>query len=340
MRSVVVVKPNEVVVRELPRPAPGPYQALVKTDVCAVCNATDAKVVAGHFPGLDDYPLVLGHEATGVVEAVGEKVTGFKVGDRLLSGMLFDFGDSGYFSGWGGMSDYTLANDHDAMVRDGLADAEHGWYECHEVQSVVPVGISADDAALLCTWREVYSGIEVFGIEPSDRVLVYGAGPVGLSFVKFGKLLGWNWIGLVDPLGWKRNLAKSFGADEVFAPDDEQVRAFGPFDAIIDAVGSPKIMNAAVSMIKMEGKICVYGVLADNAFTLDKSTGPYNFNLLIHQWPTRRRERAAMTPLCEWIKDGKLSADEYVTARYPVEQIYDALEAVRSGKILKCLIDF
>lgn len=339
MRSVVVVRPNEVEVRELPKPVPGPYQALVKTDVCAVCNATDAKVVAGHFPGLSDYPLVLGHEATGIVEAVGEKVTGFRVGDRLLSGMLFEFGDSGCFSGWGGMCDYTLANDHDAMVADGTADEAHGWYECHEVQSVVPEGISADDAALLCTWREVYSGIEVFGIQPGQRVLIYGAGPVGLSFVKFGKLLGWEWVGLVDPLAWKRDLALKMGADQVFTPD-ESPAPFGPFDAIVDAVGSPKIMNAAVPMIKMEGKICVYGVLADDAFTLDKSTGPYNFNLLIHQWPTRRRERAAMAPLCDWIRQGRLSADEYVTARYPVEQIDEALAAVKSGTILKCLIDF
>ena len=340
MRSVVVVEPNRVEVRDLPKPTLGPYQALVRTDVCAVCNATDAKVVAGHFPGLSDYPLVLGHEATGIVEAVGAKVTGFKVGDRLLSGMLFDFGDSGCASGWGGMSDYTLANDHDAMKADGAADEAHGWFECHEVQNVVPEGISADDASLLCTWREVYSGIEVFGLKAGDRVLIYGAGPVGLSFVKFGRNLGWKWIGLVDPLEWKRNLATKMGADAVFAPGDDSVRSFGPFDAIVDAVGSPKIINAAVPMIKMEGKICVYGVLGEDSFTLDKGPGPYNFNLLIHQWPTRTRERAAMTPLCDWIRAGKLSAEEYVTHRYPVTKINEALDAIKGGTVLKCLIDF
>lgn len=340
MRSVVVVEPNRVEVRDLPKPLPGPYQALVKTDVCAVCNATDAKLVAGHFPGVDAYPLALGHEATGIVEAVGEKVTAFKVGDRLLSGMLFDFGDADCASGWGGMSDYTLANDHDAMKANGVADAEHGWFECHEVQNVVPAGISADDAALLCTWREVYSGIEVFGIQPGNRVLVYGAGPVGLSFVKFGRNLGWDWIGLVDTLPWKRDLALKMGASAVFAPDDEKIPALAPYDAIVDAVGSPAIINAAIPMIKMEGRICVYGVLADDELTLNKGAGPYNFNLLIHQWPTRVRERAAMTPLCDWIRAGKLSAAEYVTDRYPVEKINDALAAIKSGKVLKCLIDF
>ena len=67
MRGIVVTEPNKTELRELAKPKPGPYQALVRTDICAMCNSTDAKVVAGHFPGLDSYPLVLGHEATGIV---------------------------------------------------------------------------------------------------------------------------------------------------------------------------------------------------------------------------------------------------------------------------------
>ncbi|MBR5627437.1 MAG: alcohol dehydrogenase catalytic domain-containing protein [Thermoguttaceae bacterium] len=341
MRSVVVVEPNKVEIRELKNPTPGPYQALVRTDICAMCNSTDAKLVAGHFPGigLDMYPLVLGHEATGIVVAVGEKVTSFKVGDRLLSGMLFDF-ETGYSSGWGGFSDYTLSNDFDAMKAAGIADEEHGCFECNEIQNVVPADIGADEAALLCTWREVMGGIDVFGIKPTDRVLIYGGGPVGMSFAKFGRLLGWDWIGLVDVLEWKRHKAMELGATAVFAPDDLAIADNGKYDVIIDAVGKPGIINQAVSMIKMEGKICVYGVLAEDSFTLNKSTGPYNFNLMIHQWPTRKLERASMEPICHWIRQGKLSAAEFVTHRFPVENINDALNAVKSGQVLKCLVDF
>ena len=56
---------------ELPEPTPGPYEALVKTEVACLCNATDGKLVAGHFPGVDTYPLTLGHESAGIVQAVG-----------------------------------------------------------------------------------------------------------------------------------------------------------------------------------------------------------------------------------------------------------------------------
>lgn len=341
MRAVVVTEPNQVEIRDLKKPIPGPYQALVKTDICAMCNSTDAKVVSGHFPGigLDQYPLVLGHEATGIVEAVGENVTSFKVGDRLLSGMLFEF-EPGYSSGWGGFCDYTLANDFDAMEAAGIADEAHGCFESNEVQNVVPSDIGADEASLLCTWREVLGGINVFGIKPTDRVLIYGGGPVGMSFVKFGKLLGWNWIGLVDVLEWKRMKALELGATAAFAPDDSEIDAQGKYDVIIDAVGKPGIINHAVSIIKMEGKICVYGVVAENSFLFDKSNGPYNFNLMIHQWPTRKLERASMEPLCDWIRQGKLSAAEFVTHRFPVTEINEALKAVQSGWVLKCLVDF
>ena len=88
MRAVIVKKPGELVVADIARLVPGPYQALVKTEVAALCNSTDAKVIAGHFPGIDKYPLVLGHENAGIVCEVGPKVRSFAVGDRVISAMV------------------------------------------------------------------------------------------------------------------------------------------------------------------------------------------------------------------------------------------------------------
>ena len=56
----------------------------------ALCNATDSKLIAGKFPGVDTYPLALGHENAGIVVAVGEKVRNFKVGDRAIGGLISD----------------------------------------------------------------------------------------------------------------------------------------------------------------------------------------------------------------------------------------------------------
>jgi len=343
MRAIAVVTPNQVELIQLDPPKPGPYQALVKTDVACLCNATDGKLVTGHFPGVDKYPLVLGHEGTGIVHEVGEKVRNFKPGDRVIGGLLFDFSDPKYASGWGGFCDMTLANDHMAMVADGVADADHGWFECYEIQTRVDEDIAAEEAALLCTWREVYAGFGDFHLQAGNRILVFGAGPVGLSFVKFGKLLGLDWIGVVDPLAHKRGQALKMGADAVFSPEDLPglEKEFGKkLDAVVDAVGSEKLVNSALPLIKMGGSICIYGVIAAESIPLKKSLGPYNFNLFVHQWPTRWREREAQQPLCEWIRQGKLKASEFVTHEFKIEQIHDALAAVKSGEVVKCLLRY
>ena len=98
-------------------------------------------------------------------------------------------------------------------------------------------------------------------------------------------------------------------------------------------------MNRALPLIKLGGSICVYGVVADpSSFPVEKAAGPYNFNLYVHQWPTRARERAAQGPLCDLIRQGRLSARDFATHEFPVERIGDALKAVASGEVLKCLL--
>ena len=343
MRGIAVIEPGKVEVIQLEPPRPGPYQALVKTETACLCNSTDGKLVAGHFPGVDKYPLVLGHEGAGIVQSVGPKVRNFKPGDRVIGSLLFEFSDPKYASGWGGFCDFTLANDHDAMVADGVADAEHGWFECYEIQRRVDADIPAEEAALLCTWREVYGGFGDFSLKAGDRILVFGAGPVGLSFVKFGRLLGLEWIGVMDPLPNKREPALKMGADAVFGKEDlprlekELARSL---DAVVDAVGNETLVNVALPLVKLGGSICIYGVIAASSLPVNKSLGPYNFNLYVHQWPTRWREREAQKPLCQWIRDGKLKATEFVTHEFPVQRINDALAAVKSGQVIKCLLRY
>ena len=345
MRTIAVVEPGKVEVVDIAEPTPGAYQVRVKTEAACLCNATDGKLVAGHFPGVEDYPLVLGHECVGIVDTVGDKVRNFKAGDRVIGGLVFDFAEPEYSTGWGGFCEYTLATDHDAMVEDGVADAEHGWFECYEIQRAVPKDISVEAALLLCTWREVCGGFGDFNLRQSDDILVFGAGPVGLSFLSFGKLLGSGYIGIVDPLENKRKRALAMGADEVFTPDSDELKQLvakrgKPFDAVIDAVGNSAIINTALGMIKLGGSICVYGVITDETITINKAAGPYNFNLYVHQWPTRFRERAAQEPLCEWIRQGKIKPEDFLTHDFKMEQINEALDAVKSGQVIKAILRY
>jgi threonine dehydrogenase-like Zn-dependent dehydrogenase len=195
---------------------------------------------------------------------------------------------------------------------------------------------------MLCTWREVYGAFGDFALESGDDILIYGGGPVGLSFVKFARLHGLGDIYLVDRWPHKRAKGLSMGATAVFAPDEPALQTLlrerrGTFDAVIDAVGKDAIINSAFPLVKMGGSICVYGVIDTPSLHLDKSTAPYNFNLLIHQWPTRSRERAAQEPITAWIQSNQLSYREFVSAAFPISQIQESYEWSKESKAIKTL---
>ena len=345
MYSLAVVEPGKVEIVELPEPKIGSYQVKIRNKMAALCNATDRKIIEGHFQGLDRYPLLLGHESVGIVVETGDKVRYIQAGDRVIGGLVLQPPGRDFASGWGGFSQFIMATDHRAMIEDGVADAEHGWVEVNEVQRAIPEDIPLEAAVCLCTWREVFGGFDDFGLKRGDRIVVFGAGPVGLSFVKFGKLLGLEFIGVVDPLPEKRKKAEQMGADQTFSFDEKELRSLPEMlgqkvDAVIDAVGKPEIINRGLPWLKMSGAICVYGVIDAPAITIEKQNAPFNFNVLIHQWPTRFREAAAQEPLLEWIKEEKLSYRDFVTAVYPFEKCSEAIELALSGDALKVLLRF
>jgi threonine dehydrogenase-like Zn-dependent dehydrogenase len=345
MLSVAVVKPDQVELVDIPLPTPGPYEARIRSEVACLCNATDRKLIEGHFPGVEDYPLILGHETVGIVDAVGEKVRSFQVGDRVVGGLLLNTTNPSYASGWGGFCEYILAGDHHAMVADDVANPENNWFEVYEIMRTVPASIPVEDAVMLCTWREVYGAFGDFQLKEGDDILIFGAGPVGLSFVKFARLLDLGFICVVEFLPEKRQKAIEMGADAALAPDEGELSALvdqrgKPFDAVIDAVGKEAIINSALPLIKMAGSVCVYGVIDTPNVNLQKAKGPYNFNLFVHQWPTRFREAAAQEPLCEWIEAGKLSHREFISVEYPITQINQAIELSKTGQTIKTLLRF
>jgi 2-desacetyl-2-hydroxyethyl bacteriochlorophyllide A dehydrogenase len=347
MKSVAVVEPGRVEIVDIPKPSPGPYDAVVRNEVAYICNATDRKLVNGHFPGIgaDKYPLLLGHETVGIVDAVGPKVRSFKPGDRVIGGLLLSPTHHRYSSGWGGFSEYVVTPDHEAMVADGVADAAHGWLEVFQIMRTLPTDIPLEAAALLCMWREVHAGFSDFQLKKGDDILVFGAGPVGLSFCRFARILGMGWVGAVDPVPVKRRKALALGAIEAFATDAPELkdltrRRGKPLDAVIDAVGSERIINAALPLIRMAGSICVYGVVGTPAVTVKKDTGPYNFTLFMHQWPTRSGEVAAQEPLIEWVRAGKVSHADFLTGEFPVEDTARALAAAQEPSSIKTLLRF
>lgn len=346
MFSVAVTKLNEVEIVQIPKPEAGSYEAVIRTEIAAICNMTDRKLVEGHFPGVETYPLLLGHETVGIVEAVGDKVQNFKIGDRVVGGLLLNTTSQDYASGWGGFSEFIIASDHEAMVENGVANEENGWYEVYEIMTVVPLTISLEDAVMLCMWREVYSAIvDDFQLVAGNDIIIYGDGPVGLSFVKIARLLSLGNIYLIGKHPEKMQKAIDMGATGTFMSGDSALQDIvekrdQPFDAVIDAVGKEDIINAAIPMIKMGGSICIYGVINSPSIHLHHGTGPYNFNLRIHQWPTRSSERASQPSLIQWIHAQKLSYKEFVSGEFPIQQIKEAYEFSKVKQNVKTLLRY
>ena len=355
MRSVAVTRSGTVELRSIEEPKIGPYDALVRTELSYICNATDRKIVHRHFPGLPEssYPLLLGHESVGIVQDTGPKVTGFKQGDRVIGALHLNPGEAGLGSAWGGHSEFTVVRDYAAMIREGAVRPEDGWNELFQIQLTVPLSIDPETAALMCTWREVYSAFhEDFSLRDARRILVFGAGPVGLSFVLFAKLAGVSAVTIVDPIPEKRDLATALGADNSIEPCSETLNpidrnmggslpsADTGFDAVVDAVGSARIIDQAASLISNGGKICGYGVTADSHFQIKRMHSPHNFELLVHQWPTRAAEARAHSAVIELINAGKIPGESFVTAEYPVESISEAMADAGSGSNLKTRIRF
>lgn len=344
MKSVIVTTPGTIEIQEVEIPRISVYQALVKTEMVALCNATDRKLIEGHFPGEDTYPMALGHENVGIVTEIGAKVKNFRIGDRVIGGLISDFADQGIHSGWGGFSEYVVVNDYEVLKEDGLALPEQGCWDSFEIQNVVPEYVQPEEAVISCTWREVLGAFKDFNLEPGKKVLVIGSGPVGLSFVKLGKLFGLSQIDIVDMLPEKLAVAKTMGADNGYTPTEISSPEFingcnRSYDAIIDAVGLESIINNALPLVKMAGDVCVYGVITGEP-KLNLAAAPYNFNLHIHRWPTRSEEKAAMERLAQWIKDGRLSASEFITHRLNITELEEVLKAVKRGQVLKAVFTF
>jgi threonine dehydrogenase-like Zn-dependent dehydrogenase len=345
MRAVIVEQPGQLALRDIPCPRPGPYEALVRMQVAAICNSTDTKILEGHVPFVRQYPTTLGHEGLGTVVEVGERVVSYRPGDRVLNACTLRTGVAGLGSGWGTMAEYALAGDFAAMSRDGVCDEGHGFDGVFETQRVVPPDLPERQAILLSTWREVWSSFPDFGFAPGRSVLVIGGGPVGLSFAMLTRQWGMEPVALATRSAWKLEKALRLGAQAVFPAVGDwpaQARQQFPkgFDYVADAVGSPTVINQALRLVKPEGTVAVYGTLAEQTLPLSLDGAPANWRLLVHQWPNYAREAAAQDPLCRMIREGRISSEEFITHELPFERVAEGFALIRQNRALKVLLRF
>ncbi|MHC1770668.1 MAG: zinc-binding dehydrogenase [Flexilinea sp.] len=342
MKTLIVEKDGKLSIQEVSMPEYNECQALVKTISCGVCNGTDGKLIHRTFKnfGPEMYPLMLGHEAVGRVIEIGKQVTSFKVGDIVL--LPFAGPIDGYQCGWGSYSEYGVVCD---PVWD---EKKYGpTPECAFGQTVLPSDIDGVDAAMIITLREVLSSIKRFGIKKGDPVVIFGCGPVGLTFIKFMKLLGVGPIFALDIVEEKLADAKSKGADYIFNSKDDSYRAKVkeicpngvPF--VLDAVGVSAIINQAMGLLCDQGKICCYGISANLSTNIDWTDAPYNWQLQFQQFPSKVEEGQAHAQVMEWLNTGTITLKEFISDIVDFEDIFTAFEKLEKKQITKkCIIRY
>lgn len=339
MRTLVVDQNGALSIQEVPKPSYNEYQALVKMLSCGVCNGTDMKLIHGNFKNFNSYPAILGHEGVGVVVEVGDKAENLKIGDMVLLPFLEEkVGE--LTPGWGAYSEYAVVGDALACAKYGRGEGTPFFNEGYLAQTVIrPTDhVDAVGASMIITFREVLSAIRRFGWRPNENVLIYGAGPVGLCFTKFAKLLGMGTVITTDIVDEKVEAALEFGADYAFNTSKcdivSEIRSIFPdgIDYVVDAVGINALINEAMSMIKYNGKICCYGISPKLGMDLDWSEAPYNWTLQFVQWPSKKEEGEAHSQIMAWINQGVLNPMDFISDVFDFEHILDAFKLVEARK--------
>lgn len=344
MRGLVVDKDGKLSIEnDIPVPGINEYQALVKMESCGVCNGTDMKLIHRNFKNFDTYPAVLGHEGVGRVVEMGGKVKSFKIGDHVLLPFLEGMAGK-YYSGWGAYSEYAVVGDFKAMIDDGKGPGVPEFSEGYFAQLVVPEEINPVNASMIVTFREVLSATKRFGFEPNKSIVIFGAGPVGLCFTRFAKLLGMGPIVVFDIIDEKVQEALRMGADIVFNsskvnPQEEVRKLFKDgVDFVVDAVGINQLINQAMELVKYNGKICCYGISPKLGMELDWSKAPYNWTLQFVQWPSKFEEAEAHRQVVSWIQTGVLNPADFISDVIEFDNILDAFKMVEERKARKKIV--
>ena len=250
MKAARITSPGNVEVLEVSDPPVTERDVLVMVHASGICG-TDVHIFRGDYMG--SYPIIPGHEFAGVVEAVGSSVSRIKVGDRVAiePNVACDNchaclnNRQNFCENWNGIG-VTLPGGMAELV----AVTEKAVFDIGDL----PFPIAAFVEPLAC----VLHGVERARFRLGDRVLIVGAGPIGILLTKTILLQGAFEITQVDKNENRLALARESGAVHVLASVDSVEEE--AFDVVVDATGVPALMERTVGYARYGGTILLFGV--------------------------------------------------------------------------------
>ncbi len=270
-KAVEVSAPGTLRVVERQVSEPATRQVRIRVEACGICH-TDAATVTGIYPGLN-LPRVPGHEVVGRVEALGNGVSRWKIGQRVGVGLI---------AGEDGVCEPCrrgdIVNCQNPVVSGVTSDggyAEVMIAEARAIASVPDELTSAEAAPLLCAGVTTYNALRNAGVRGGDLVAVQGIGGLGHLGVQFARHMGFRTVAIGRGSD-KEKLAKDLGAHVYIDTATEDAAAvlqrMGGARAILATAPSGDAMGPLVSGLSARGKLIIIGVPNDeirlNAFPL------------------------------------------------------------------------
>jgi alcohol dehydrogenase len=270
MRATVFHGPNDIRIEEVPRPSAGAGEAVIRITLTTICG-TDLHILRGEYavkPG-----LVIGHEPVGVIEELGEGVTGYAIGDRVLVGAITPCGQCraclsaqwsqcGHGEGVEAIGGWRFGNTING------AQAEYLLVPNAQANlAKIPDELSDEQVVLLADIASTgFSGAESGNIRIGDTVVVLAQGPIGLCATAGAKLMGASFIIAVDGDPVRMKMSKQMGADVVLDPKQcdvvAEVRKLtgGGADVAIESLGLQETFENALRSLRAGGTLSSLGV--------------------------------------------------------------------------------
>jgi D-arabinose 1-dehydrogenase-like Zn-dependent alcohol dehydrogenase len=257
-KAVEVAAPSNLRIVERPIPEPGEGQVLIRVEACGICH-TDALTVEGEFPGLS-LPRVPGHEVAGRIEAVGTRVSQWRVGQRV---------GVGFFGGSDGHCELCRRGDFMNCQRLTISGAtvDGGYAEMMiaDANAVVslPDSLNAVDAApLLCAGVTTYNALRNAPLRSGDLVAVQGIGGLGHLGLQFARRMGFRTVAIARG-SEKGKLAKELGAMSYIDGQTEDPAAtlqrMGGAKVILATAASASSMGPLIAGLAPRGRLIVVG---------------------------------------------------------------------------------
>ncbi len=333
MRTSVLLAKEELTVEERPVPTLAADEVLVKVSAVGVCGSDVHYFKEGR---IGDFvvaaPLILGHEAAGTIVAVGTAVSTERIGERVSIEPQHPSSTSAEtLSGR-----YNLDPHMEFYATPPIdgAFAEYAKIQSH-FAFAVPDDVSDDAAALMEPLSVGIAAARKAGITAGSRVLIAGAGPIGIIAVQVARAFGATEIFISDIDDKRLSQAMEFGATGTINPMREDIASMDlGVDAFIDASGATPAVLAGLRAVRPGGTVVLVGMGADEIalpipVIQNKEliiTGVFRY---ANTWPTA----------IDLVRTGRIDLDRMVSARYGLDQVEEALNASTLSSNLKIIVD-